>query len=78
MITMHILPNISRGKDNQTTKFALLIEYNMRNIFFWKNYTQNVVEKLVSDPFLKIYLDQMSEILDSFYCMSKSKTAEIN
>ena len=51
-IAIHILPNISRVKDNQTTKFVKLIEYNIRNIFF-KNYTQNLVEKLLPDPFLK-------------------------
>ena len=33
-------------------KLGHLIEYNMRNIFF-KNHTQNVAEKLFSDPFLK-------------------------
>ena len=34
-------------------KFGQLIEYNMRNIFL-ENHTQNVVEKLVPDSFLKI------------------------
>ena len=29
----HISPDISRRKSNQATKFAQLIEYNMRNIF---------------------------------------------
>ena len=42
--------NISRSKDNQTMKFGQLIEYNMRNIFL-KNYAQNVLEKLVPEPF---------------------------
>ena len=32
--------------------FGQLIESNMRNNFL-KNYAQNVVEKLVADPFLK-------------------------
>ena len=32
-------------------KFGQLIEYNKRNIFL-KNHAQNVVEKLVPDPFL--------------------------
>ena len=31
-ITMHILPNISRSKGNQTTKFGSLIQYIKRNI----------------------------------------------
>ena len=34
-------------------KFGQLIEYNMRNFFFEKSYTKNVVEKLFSNPFLK-------------------------
>ena len=37
---MHILPNISRSKDNQTIKFGQLIEYNMRNTFAEKSYTK--------------------------------------
>ena len=52
-IAKHILPNISRTKDNQTMKFDELIKYNMRNISFLKNRTQNVVKELFSDPFLK-------------------------
>ena len=43
-IAIHILPNISRSKGNQTIKFGQLIEYNMRNIFH---------EKLFPDRFLK-------------------------
>ena len=39
-IVVHILPNISRSKDNQTMKFGQLIEYNMRNIFLEKSYTK--------------------------------------
>ena len=52
VVAIHILPNIWRSKDNQTIKFDQLIEYNMRNIFL-ENYTQNAVEKLVLDPFIK-------------------------
>ena len=47
----HIAQYVEK-KGNQTMKFSQLIESNMRNIVV-KNYTQNVVEKLVSDPFLK-------------------------
>ena len=39
-ITIHILPNISRSKSNQTMKFGQLIEYNMRNIFLEKSHTK--------------------------------------
>ena len=34
---IHILPNISRSKDNQKMKFGWLIEYNMGNIFLEKS-----------------------------------------
>ena len=46
------IAKISRSIGNQTMKCGQLIEYNMRNIFL-KNHTQNVVEKLVPDPFLE-------------------------
>ena len=39
-IVMHIFPNISRSKGNQTMKFAQLVECNMRNIFLEKLYTK--------------------------------------
>ena len=39
-IGIHILPNLSKSKDNQTVKFGQLIEYNMRNIFVEKSYTK--------------------------------------
>ena len=38
-IAIHKLPNISRGKGNQTMKFAQLIKYNIINIFL-ENHTQ--------------------------------------
>ena len=49
--TIHILPNISESKDNQTMKLGQLIEYNKRNNFL-KNYVENEVERLVPDLFL--------------------------
>ena len=33
---IHILPNISQSKGNQTMKFGELIEHNKRNIFLQK------------------------------------------
>ena len=51
-VSIHVLPNNSRSKGNQTMKYGQLIEYNMRNIFL-KIHAQNVVEKLFTDPFLK-------------------------
>ena len=38
-ISIHMLPNISGSKFNQTMKFGQLIEYNMRNIFPEKHST---------------------------------------
>ena len=32
-IAIHILPDISQSKGNQTIKFGQLIKYNKRNIF---------------------------------------------
>ena len=48
---IHILPNISQSKGNQTMKFGQLIEYIKRNIFF-KNYAENEASRLVPDLFL--------------------------
>ena len=49
-IAIHILPNISQSKGNQTMKFSQLIEYN--KIFFFKHYAENEARRLVSDLFL--------------------------
>ena len=35
-IGIHILPNISQSKVNQTMKFGQLIEFNKKNIFLQK------------------------------------------
>ena len=43
IMTIKLLPNISRNKLNQVLKFSQLIENNMTD----QNDTQNVVEKLV-------------------------------
>ena len=53
IITIHILPNISRIKGNQVMKFGRLKERNLTSIFFLKNPRNNVMEKLVPDPFIK-------------------------
>ena len=37
-IAIHILPYISRSKDNQTVKFGQLREDSMRKIFLEKSY----------------------------------------
>ena len=51
-ITVRILPNISRSKNNDTIKVGQLREYDMRDIFLEKSY-KNVVLTLFSDPFLE-------------------------
>ena len=52
IIAIYILITIVISKGSQTIKFGQLTEYNMRNIFL-ENHSQNVVEKLFPDPFLK-------------------------
>ena len=42
--------------------FGQTIACNMRNIFL-KNHTQNLVEKLVPDPFLNNEIEHISESL---------------
>ena len=51
-IAIQILPNISRGKCNQTMKFGQLIEYIMRNIFLEKLYKKCGGET-IARPFSK-------------------------
>ena len=50
IITIYILPNISRRNDNQTIKFGQLIEYNMINIFLSKS-CRNWGRETSSRPF---------------------------
>ena len=51
IITIHILPNISRTKDNPTMKFGEIIKYSMRNIFV-KKHAKYEIGKLVPELFL--------------------------
>ena len=37
---IHVLPNISRSKDDHPMRFGQLIECNIRNIFLEKSYTK--------------------------------------
>ena len=45
-IAIHILPSISRSKDNQRMKFGQLIEYNLRKTFVEKSYTKCAAETI--------------------------------
>ena len=40
MISIHILPNISKSKDNQKKKFGQLIVYKRKNIALEKSCTK--------------------------------------
>ena len=53
IIIIHILYNISGTKGNQTMKVGQLIECSVKKIFFLKDHTQNMVEKLIPDPLMK-------------------------
>ena len=68
-----MLTNISRSKDNRAMAFGPLIEYNMRNIFFEKWYTECSGET-IPWPFskkskLSISLDQQSKVLYSLFLL---------
>ena len=68
------MPNISRSKGNQTMKFGQLIECIMKNKIT-ENHIQNVVEKLVPDPFLKnenwayLWINWLNFQIVFFYCV---------
>ena len=62
-IAIQILPNISRSKSNQTTKFSQSIEYHTRIIFLEKSYTKCKKSKW------SISLDQYSKVLCSLFLL---------
>ena len=80
---IHILPNISKNKDNQTMKFGQLIECNMTNTFLEKSYTKRGGETSPR-PFsgkwkLSISLNQQSTILYSLFLLQdKLRAVEIH
>ena len=52
IITIRILPNLSRSKDDQAMKFGqLIIKYSVKNKFPSKNNVENVAGRLVPDLF---------------------------
>ena len=70
-IAIHILPNISRSKGNQTMKFGQLIEHNMKNVE--KPYTK-CAEETIPRPLskiskLNISLDQQCKVLNSLFLL---------
>ena len=73
MITIHILPNISKSKGSQTMAFDQLREYNMRNGKLEKSFTECRVETSPR-PFYKksklnISLDKQSDMLYSLFLL---------
>ena len=70
---LHILPYISRDKDNQSVKFGQLIEYNMRKIFLEKSYPKCGGETSPKPSSrkskLSISLDQQSKVLHSLFIL---------
>ena len=50
IITIHILPNISRSKHNAGPKFGQLIKHRGETLFF-KNHAENEVGRLVPEHF---------------------------
>ena len=57
-IAIHILPYISRIKDNQTVKLGQLTEYNMRKIFLEQSYPKCGGETSLKPFSKKSKLDQ--------------------
>ena len=54
ILTIHILPNISRTKGNQTMKFGQLIELNVKNIYLEKLCTKYDGKIIYRSVFKKI------------------------
>ena len=75
IITIHILPNISRSKSSLPLKFDQLTEYNIKNIFLEELYTKRGGETRLR-PFsrkskLSISLDQQCKNLNCFYSIPR-------
>ena len=71
---IHIFPNISRSKGNQTMKFSQLIDFNMRNIFLeisYKKYGGGTCPRPFSEK-LKLsdlWINSVNFYTVCFYCM---------
>ena len=78
-IAIHLLPNISRSKTNQATKFGQLIEYNIRNIFLEKSYTkcagETIPRPLPKKSKLSISLNQQFKGLNSLFLLHANLSA---
>ena len=70
-IAMHLLPNTSRSKGNQTMRLDQLIRHNIRNIFLENSYRkcgrETIPRRFSEKPKLSISLDHQSKVLYSLY-----------
>ena len=48
-VAIHVMPNMSRSKDNERMKFGQLIEYNMINFFLEKSNTKSGAKTMLRD-----------------------------
>ena len=66
-MTVHILPNISRSKNNKAIKIGHLIEDNMGSIFLEKSYTkcggETIPRPCSKKSKLRTSLKQYSQVL---------------
>ena len=60
IITIHILPNISKSKGNQIMKLGQLIEYNMTSVFIEKSEKQCDGETSSRPFYKKIKIEHIS------------------
>ena len=73
-IAIHILPNITRSKGNETMKVGHSREYNIKNIFLEKSYTK-CAGKTIPKPFSKrskvniFWTNSLIFYTVCFYCM---------
>ena len=78
-IAIHLLPNISRSKTNQATKFGQLIEYNIRSIFLEKSYTkcagETIPRPLPKKSKLSMSLNQQFKVLNSLFLLYANLSA---
>ena len=68
-IAIHILPYVSRSKDNQTVKFGQLIKHNMRNIFLVKSYPKCSGETSLWENWANLWINSLKFNTVYLYCM---------
>ena len=83
IITIYILPNISKNKGSQILKFGQLIKYNGRNVFPEKSWTKYGGETSPRPFFVKsklnISLDHSLKFYTVSFCrMTSSRTTKIH